>query len=76
MATRAALKGLRVLLDFLLAAGLLRLGQTGTWTPLLLAALTLVVRQVATRGLGAGRTARDRSGGSATSPTAAVSGRP
>lgn len=55
---RAPLEGLRVLLDFLLAAGLIRLSRADSWTPLLLAALVLLVRQTAGRGLRAGERAR------------------
>ena len=57
---RAPLEGLRVLLDFLLAAGLIRLTGADSWTPLLLAALTLVVRQTAGQGLRAGERIRAR----------------
>ncbi|MEV8631213.1 hypothetical protein AB0395_06100 [Streptosporangium sp. NPDC051023] len=39
-----------VLLDFLLAAGLLRLSQAQTWTAIAVAALTLVIRRVVAAG--------------------------
>ena len=53
--TRTPLEGVKTLLDFLLAAGLLRLGHADSWTSLALAALTIVIRQIAGAGL---RTAR------------------
>ncbi|MEU1876649.1 hypothetical protein ABZ470_05000 [Streptosporangium sp. NPDC020072] len=39
-----------VLLDFLVAAGLLRLSRAQTWTAIALAALTVVVRKVVVAG--------------------------
>ncbi|WP_051751927.1 hypothetical protein [Streptosporangium amethystogenes] len=42
---------LAVLLDFLLAAGLLRLSQAQTWTAIATAALTVVIRKLAATGL-------------------------
>ncbi|WP_371779656.1 hypothetical protein [Streptosporangium subroseum] len=39
-----------VLLDFLLAAGLLRLSMAQTWTAIAVAALTVVIRKVAIAG--------------------------
>jgi hypothetical protein len=39
-----------VLLDFLLAAGLLRLSMAQTWTAIIVAALTAVIRKVAVAG--------------------------
>ncbi|MET9067733.1 hypothetical protein [Streptosporangium sandarakinum] len=39
-----------VLLDFLLAAGLLRLSQAQTWTAIATAALTAVIRKIAVAG--------------------------
>jgi hypothetical protein len=39
-----------VLLDFLLAAGLLRLSMAQTWTAIAVAALTAVIRKVAVAG--------------------------
>ncbi|MEU8382092.1 hypothetical protein [Streptosporangium sp. NPDC048865] len=39
-----------VLLDFLLAAGLLRLSQAQTWAAIITAALTVVVRKLAVAG--------------------------
>ncbi|MDP9845442.1 hypothetical protein [Streptosporangium lutulentum] len=39
-----------VLLDFLLAAGLLRLSEAQTWTAVAVAALTVVIRKVAVAG--------------------------
>ncbi|MEU4537863.1 hypothetical protein AB0G15_23715 [Streptosporangium sp. NPDC023825] len=41
---------LAVLLDFLLAAGLLRLSQAQTWAAIITAALTVVVRKLAVAG--------------------------
>ncbi|MEV7005792.1 hypothetical protein [Streptosporangium sp. NPDC051022] len=38
------------LLDFLLAAGLLRLSQTQTWAAIAVAALTVVIRKVVAAG--------------------------
>lgn len=51
LVARAPREGLRSLLDFLLAAGLIRLTGDLTWTTLLLAAATIAVRQVVGRGL-------------------------
>lgn len=48
---RAPREGLRVLLDFLLAAGLLRLLGPQSWTTLAVAALIIVIRQVAGHGI-------------------------
>lgn len=48
---RAALEGLRWLLDFLLAAGLLRLSASTGWTALATAAAIITVRQIAGLGL-------------------------
>lgn len=42
---------LAVLLDFLLAAGLLRLSQAQTWTAIATAALTALIRKIAVAGL-------------------------
>ncbi|MFD0890898.1 hypothetical protein ACFQ08_40660, partial [Streptosporangium algeriense] len=39
-----------VLLDFLVAAGLLRLSQAQTWTAIALAALTVAIRKVVVAG--------------------------
>lgn len=39
-----------VLLDFLLAAGLLRLSQAQTWAAILVAAVTMVIRKVVAAG--------------------------
>ncbi len=39
-----------VLLDFLLAAGLLRLSQAQTWTAIAVAGLTVVIRKVVAAG--------------------------
>lgn len=52
-AARAPREGLKVLLDFLLAAGLLRLMGPQSWATLTAAAVTIAVRQVAGRGLAA-----------------------
>lgn len=49
--TRRWMCALAVLLDFLLASGLLRLAAPPTWQALATAAGTLVVRQIALRGL-------------------------
>lgn len=43
--------GLRLALDFWLAAGLLRLSHGGGWQPLLAAAVILAIRQLAGRAL-------------------------
>jgi hypothetical protein len=64
--TRAPLEGLRWLLDFLLAAGLLRLSVAGTPAALATAAAIVAVRQVIGLGIRRGRsvwatgTAEDR----------------
>lgn len=44
---------LAVLLDFLLAAGLLRLSQAQTWAAIATAALTVVIRKLAVAGFSA-----------------------
>ncbi|WP_440102980.1 hypothetical protein [Streptosporangium sp. H16] len=44
---------LAVLLDFLLAAGLLRLSQAQTWAAIITAALTALVRKLAVAGFSA-----------------------
>lgn len=48
---RHAREGLRVLLDFLVAAGLIRLLGPQSWSALAVAAATIAVRQLAGRGL-------------------------
>lgn len=57
-AARAPIEGLRILLDFLLAAGLLRLSSAEGWKVLAVAGLTVVVRQLVGRGLFRARRAR------------------
>ena len=49
--TRHVAKSLAVLLDFLTAASLLRLAGPPTWSALGAAALTIVIRQLASRSL-------------------------
>jgi hypothetical protein len=56
--TRQIPLSLSVLLDFFVAAGLLRLVGPPTWPTLATAALGLTVRQVANRGLRVAKTAR------------------
>lgn len=68
-----------VLLDFLLAAGLLRLSLAQTWTAIAVAALTVVIRKVAVAGfsLPLGWGGRMREGGDhQASDAAATSRRP
>lgn len=56
--TRTPRVALPVLLDLLLAAGLLRLTASTTWRALLTTALIVVVRKLAMTGLTADRTSR------------------
>jgi hypothetical protein len=49
--TRRILVSLALLLDFLTAASLLRLAGPPTWSSVVAAALTITVRQLASRGL-------------------------
>lgn len=58
--TRRARLALALLLDFLTAAALLRLSAPPTWRALGAAALTIVVRQLASHALTADRGARHR----------------
>jgi hypothetical protein len=58
--TRQARLALALLLDFFTAAALLRLAAPPTWPALGAAALTIVIRQLASRGLAASRGARHR----------------
>ena len=56
--TRNPYVALPVLLDFLLAAGLLRLSATASWGAIGGAALVIAIRKVAGIGIRAGRRAR------------------
>ncbi|MDQ3423753.1 MAG: hypothetical protein M3510_10345 [Actinomycetota bacterium] len=47
-----AVMALGVLLDFLLAAGLLRLGAIATWTAIATAALVALTRHIVSAGIG------------------------
>ncbi len=58
--TRRLAVALPVLLDFLLAAGLLRLSASQTWTAIGSAAAIIIIRKVVTLGLKTGRAARAR----------------
>ena len=58
LATRQVAVALPVLLDLLLVAGLLRLSATGSWQAIASAAAIVVVRKLATLGIGAARRAR------------------
>jgi len=58
--TRRARLALALLLDFFTAAALLRLAAPPTWPALGAAALTIVIRQLASRALTAARGARPR----------------
>jgi|GEM_PF-6368681 len=59
---------LGVLLDFLLAAGLLRLSQAQTWAAIITAALTVLIRKLAAVGFSA-RAAGRRPPGRPAAPT-------
>lgn len=59
-ATRRPLLALKVLLDLLLAAGLLRLTGNPGWTAIATAAVVVVLRRLVSLGLRAGSTARQR----------------
>jgi hypothetical protein len=58
--TRRARLALALLLDFLTAAALLRLAAPPTWPALAAAALTIAIRQLASRSLAASRGPRHR----------------
>jgi hypothetical protein len=58
--TRRARLALALLLDFFTAAALLRLAAPPTWPALGAAALTIVIRQLASRALAAAGGARHR----------------
>jgi hypothetical protein len=58
--TRRARLALALLLDFFTAAALLRLAAPPTWPALGAAALTIVIRQLASHALAAARSARHR----------------
>ncbi len=64
---RRLLPALHVLLDLLLAAGLLRLSADTSWDALAVAAAVVVLRQLLTHGLGALSQTRRRSRSAATS---------
>jgi hypothetical protein len=56
--TRRVGVALPILLDLLLAAGLLRLSATGSWQAIASAAAIVVIRKLATLGISVGRRAR------------------
>jgi hypothetical protein len=58
--TRGAPLALALLLDFFTAAALLRLAAPPSWPAIGAAALTIVIRQLASRALAAARGARRR----------------
>jgi len=58
LSTRRITTALPVLLDLLLAAGLLRLSATGTWQAIASAAAIVVIRKLATTGISAAQRAR------------------
>jgi hypothetical protein len=58
--TRRARLALALLLDFFTAAALLRLAAPPTWPALAAAALTIAIRQLASRSLAAARGPRHR----------------
>ena len=58
LVTRKVAAALPVLLDLLLAAGLLRLSATASWQAIASAAGIVVVRKLATLGIAAARRAR------------------
>jgi hypothetical protein len=58
--TRRSPLALALLLDFFTAAALLRLAAPPSWAALGAAALTIAIRQLASRGLAAARGARHR----------------
>lgn len=53
LATRSVGIALPTLLDFLLAAGLLRLSATSAWTAIASAALIVAIRKIASLGIAA-----------------------
>ncbi|MEU3164499.1 hypothetical protein [Streptosporangium sp. NPDC006930] len=65
----AAGTALGVLLDFLLAAGLLRLSQAQTWAAIITAALTVLIRKLAAAGFSARPTGRRPPGRRPATPT-------
>jgi hypothetical protein len=58
LSTRRVTTALPVLLDLLLAAGLLRLSATASWQAIASAAAIVVIRKLATLGITAARRAR------------------
>ncbi len=58
LSTRRMTTALPVLLDLLLAAGLLRLSATASWQAIASAAAIVVIRKLATLGITAARRAR------------------
>jgi len=58
VATRSVRVALPVLLDLLLAAGLLRLAIVDTWNAIAVAAAVVVIRKLAVAGLTAGSRSR------------------
>lgn len=58
VAARRPREGLRCLVDFLLAASLVRLTGPATWTAILLAVVTIFVRQVVGQALRRASTSR------------------
>ena len=58
LSTRRVTVALPVLLDLLLAAGLLRLSATASWQAIASAAAIVVIRKLATLGIAAARRAR------------------
>jgi hypothetical protein len=58
LSTRRLSAALPVLLDLLLAAGLLRLSATASWQAIASAAAIVVIRKLATLGITAARRAR------------------
>ena len=62
LSTRRLSAALPVLLDLLLAAGLLRLSATASWQAIASAAAIVVIRKLATLGITAARRARTQPG--------------
>ena len=58
LTTRRLATALPILLDFLLAAGLVRLGATASWQAIASAAAIVLIRKLASLGIAAARRAR------------------
>jgi hypothetical protein len=61
LTSRSVAVALPIMLDILLAAGLLRLSATATWTAIMSASAIVIIRKLAVAGISKGYSARRRS---------------